>query len=68
MVVTSSGSAKDVLRSLQEFAVPEKAAFFPKFFQAFAGGYGEGDRFLGVTVPNIRTVARRLDAARNGPT
>lgn len=28
------------------------------FFQAGAGGYGEGDRFLGITVPAIRTVAR----------
>lgn len=43
--MTSAGSAKDVLRSLQELAVPEKAAFFPKYFQAHAGGYGEGDRF-----------------------
>ena len=28
------------------------------FFQAAPGGYGEGDRFLGITVPAIRTVAR----------
>ncbi len=28
------------------------------FFQAGPGGYGEGDRFLGITVPAIRTVAR----------
>jgi 3-methyladenine DNA glycosylase AlkD len=55
----SSGSAAEVYRDLQMLAESEKAAFFPKFFQAFPGGYGEGDRFLGVTVPNIRLVAMR---------
>jgi 3-methyladenine DNA glycosylase AlkD len=28
-----------------------------KFFQAYPGGYGEGDRFLGVTVPAQRKIA-----------
>lgn len=37
----------------------EKAEFLPKFFQAFPGGYGEGDQFIGVTVPNQRKVARK---------
>jgi 3-methyladenine DNA glycosylase AlkD len=37
---------------------PEKAAFLPKFFQAYPGGYGEGDRFLGVIVPRQRAAAR----------
>ncbi len=54
----TSKVAKDVLRDLQNLADPVKAAFFPKFFQAFPGVYGDGDRFLGVTVPNIRTVAK----------
>lgn len=44
---------------LQALANPEKAAFFPRFFKAGPGGYAEGDRFLGVTVPQVRTVAKR---------
>jgi 3-methyladenine DNA glycosylase AlkD len=51
-------STRSVLEDLRACAIPEKAAFFPKFFQAFPGGYGEGDQFLGVTVPNIRLVAK----------
>lgn len=50
----------DLIRlELKENADPEKAAFLPKFFKAFPGGYGEGDRFIGVSVPNQRKIARR---------
>lgn len=54
--------ATQLLSDLRAVANPEKAAFFPKFFQAFPGGYGEGDRFLGVTVPNIRGIAKKYVA------
>ena len=30
-----------------------------KFFQAFPGGYGEGDRFIAVSVPNQRSVSKQ---------
>jgi 3-methyladenine DNA glycosylase AlkD len=43
--------------ALATFVYPEKRAFFPKFFKSGPGQYGEGDEFLGVTVPNVRTVA-----------
>lgn len=32
-------------------------ASLEKFFQVFPGGYGEGDQFIGVSVPNQRKVA-----------
>ncbi len=44
--------------ALAAFVNPEKAAHFPKFFKAGPGQYGEGDVFLGVTVPNVRAVAK----------
>jgi 3-methyladenine DNA glycosylase AlkD len=38
---------------------PEKAILLAKFFQTHPGGYGEGDKFLGVSVPDIRKVAKQ---------
>jgi 3-methyladenine DNA glycosylase AlkD len=46
--------------ALATFVNPEKAAHFPKFFKAGPGQYGEGDIFLGVTVPNVREVAKQF--------
>jgi len=48
-----------VRRDLRAEADPVKAAFFPRFFKTGKGDYAEGDRFLGVTVPKIRAVAKR---------
>ncbi len=38
----------------------KSVAELEKFFQVFEGGYGEGDCFLGVSVPNQRKVAGKL--------
>lgn len=51
-------TAEQAGSELRQFADLDKAKFLPQFFQAFPGGYGEGDQFLGVKVPRIRTVAR----------
>ena len=45
--------------SLSQAADPEKATFFPHFFKAGPGEYAEGDKFLGVTVPQSRIVAKQ---------
>ena len=49
---------KTITNKLQALSNAEKREIFPKFFKAGKGEYGEGDRFLGVTVPNIRAIAK----------
>ncbi|KAF1085707.1 DNA alkylation repair enzyme [Sporotomaculum syntrophicum] len=44
---------------LQHYADPKKAEYLPRFFKAHPGGYGAGDSFIGVTVPNQRKVAKK---------
>lgn len=48
-----------VQSDLRAFINPEKAMFFPRFFKTGRGEYAEGDQFLGVTVPNVRIVAKK---------
>jgi 3-methyladenine DNA glycosylase AlkD len=43
---------------LHRHAYPARAALMQEFFQTGPGGYGEGDRFLGLTVPQVREVVK----------
>ena len=49
----------NIKNDLEALGNPEKAAFFPKFFKTGKGQYGEGDIFIGITVPNIRSVVKK---------
>jgi 3-methyladenine DNA glycosylase AlkD len=53
-------NAAAVRRELKRYADTDKAAFFPRFFKTGPGQYGEGDVFMGVTVPNMRVVAKQF--------
>ncbi|MFW6215820.1 MAG: DNA alkylation repair protein [Alkalispirochaetaceae bacterium] len=53
------GSAAAVLADLEAEADPIRAAHSYRYFKCGPGEYGEGDRFLGVTVPKQRRIARR---------
>jgi 3-methyladenine DNA glycosylase AlkD len=50
---------RQIRRELRDAADPSKAAYFPRFFKTGPGAYAEGDRFIGVTVPTLRVLARR---------
>lgn len=46
--------------ALLALANPNKAEFLAGFFKTGKGQYAEGDRFLGITVPAIRQLARQF--------
>jgi len=49
-------------RALAQFATPERAAGVARFFKTGKGEYGEGDVFIGCTVPECRLVAKEFRA------
>ncbi len=56
-------TAAAIRSELAELADAERAAGMARYFQARPGGYGEGDRFLGIAVPPQRAIARRHAAS-----
>lgn len=52
-------TSRDFEQELIAKAHPEKIAILSSFFKTAPGEYGEGDRFIGLTVPENRTIARR---------
>jgi len=52
--------SQDVKKELQEKANPEKAKQLQRFFKTGKGQYGEGDIFLGITVPEQRKTAKKF--------
>lgn len=53
-------SAKSVSLALRAIATSERAKSSAWFFKSGPGQYGEGDRFLGVTVPQQRKIANQF--------
>jgi 3-methyladenine DNA glycosylase AlkD len=46
-------------RSLKKIADPQRAKHSQQYFKTGKGEYGAGDRFLGITVPAVRALARQ---------
>jgi 3-methyladenine DNA glycosylase AlkD len=51
---------ESVKKELSKYQDSTKEAFFPRFFKTGKGQYGEGDMFIGITVPNIRLVSKKF--------
>lgn len=50
--------SKEIEQEIREYIDPVKREYLPNFFKTGKGQYGEGDKFLGVVVPNTRLVAK----------
>ncbi|VEG26206.1 DNA alkylation repair protein [Actinomyces howellii] len=56
MTVTTAQAVQTALAALVS---PAKAEQMERYMRAVPGGYGEGDRFRGLTMPQVRGVVRR---------
>jgi 3-methyladenine DNA glycosylase AlkD len=59
-MATLANRSAELRRRLSSLASQEKAAQLMRYFKTGPGQYGEGDRFLGVMVPQTRRVAREF--------
>ncbi len=55
----SQTSLAAVRRDIRALGSPERAKHSLRFFRTGPGEYGEGDKFLGLTVPEMRAIAKR---------
>jgi len=55
--------ANEIQAELEKYIDEQKREFLPSFFKTGKGQYGEGDRFLGIVVPNVRLVAKKFNNA-----
>lgn len=49
----------DVLKDLNKLSNPSKAKLLSRFFKTGKGEYGEGDKFIGIMVPQQRQVVKK---------
>ena len=56
----TAATAATVLRRLRAMRDPARGRFLQRFFRSGPGEYAEGDRMLGLTVPQLRALAREF--------
>lgn len=52
-------TAQEISKLLRSLADPERAEHSGRYFKTGQGEYGEGDRFLGIRVPDIRAQVKK---------
>ena len=50
---------KEIKKEFEKYSNPEKAKTQQRYFKTEKGEYGEGDIFLGITVPDTRKIAQK---------
>jgi hypothetical protein len=61
--MTSAITASEIRAALNKHADPRQASILRRFFKTGPGEYGEGDIFIGVKAPQVRSVARAFRSA-----
>jgi 3-methyladenine DNA glycosylase AlkD len=56
-------AAQEIVRRIEALGDPKRAVFVQGYFKTGPGEYGEGDRFVGIPVPEIRKLARQYRGA-----
>ena len=59
MTVVETPTLAGIRAELQQLADPVRATHSLRFFKTGPGQYGEGDKFLGLTVPQMRKLVRK---------
>lgn len=52
---------QNLRKDLEEIADPKRAKVLQRFFKTKKGEYGEGDIFWGITVPQVRSIAKKYN-------
>lgn len=60
MPLNPDSSVAEIVGDLMSAGSPERAASSQRFFKTGPGEYGDGDRFLGLAVPALRSYAKQL--------
>jgi anionic cell wall polymer biosynthesis LytR-Cps2A-Psr (LCP) family protein len=50
---------REIIKDLQNKSNSQQAINYARFFKTGRGEYGEGDKFRGISMPDIRTIAKK---------
>jgi len=56
---------KKIKEEVKSLSSPQKIKIFERFFKTGKGGYAEGDKFAGLTVPESKMIAKKYSKILN---